>query len=82
VFVSVDENDADVAKFRSEHPGTPESLRMADPGKQGEWTAQLGLTAGSIPIHVVASPKGHVRCARAAGVQEQDYSAVESLLGE
>ena len=82
VFVSVDESDADIVKYRGEHPGTPDTVRMAFPDKQGEWLASLGLTAGSIPIHVFVSPKGHVRCARAAGVQEQDYGAVEKLLAE
>jgi thiol-disulfide isomerase/thioredoxin len=82
VFVSVDENDADIAKYRSEHPGTPESARLADPKNQDAWVAALGLTAGSIPIHVFVSPKGHVRCARAAGVQEQDFGAIEKLLAE
>ncbi len=82
-FVSVDENDADVEAFRKAHPGAPASARLADPSKQTAWFTALGLDAGSpIPIHVFVSPTGHIRCARAGGVREQDYAAIERLLGE
>ncbi len=82
-FVSVDENDADVAAFRTKHPDAPESARLAEPAKQTAWFQQLGLDAGSpIPIHVFVSPSGHVRCARAGGVREQDYPAIAKLLAE
>ncbi len=82
-FVSVDEKDADVAAFRQHHADAPESARLAEPDKQTTWFTALGLDAGSpIPIHVFVSPAGHVRCARAGGVREQDYAAIEQLLGE
>ncbi len=82
-LVSVDENDADIAAFRQAHPDTPESARLADPGKQTDWFKQLGLDAGSpIPIHVFVAPSGHIRCARAGGLREQDFAAVERLFAE
>ena len=82
-LVSVDENDADIAAFAKAHPGTPETARLADPGKQTDWFKQLGLDAGSpIPIHVFVSPGGHIRCARAGGVREQDFAAIARLLSE
>ena len=82
-FVSVDEKDADVAAFREAHADAPASVRLADPAKQTQWFTQLGLDAGSpIPIHVFVSPAGHIRCVRAGGVREQDYAAIEALLGE
>jgi thiol-disulfide isomerase/thioredoxin len=83
-FVSIDENEADVEAFRKEHPGGLPSARLVDPtGKQSAWFAAIGLDAGSpIPIHVFVSPAGHIRCARAGGVREQDYPAIERLLGE
>ena len=82
-FVSVDEKDADIAEFRKAHADAPESVRLATPAKQTEWFTQLGLDAGSpIPIHVLASPTGHVRCVRAGGVREQDYAAIAQLLAE
>jgi thiol-disulfide isomerase/thioredoxin len=80
VFVSVDESDADVAAFRKDHADTPPSVRLADvtPEKQAAWFTALGLDAGPpIPIHVFVSPRGH-----AAGVREQDFAAIEKLLGE
>jgi thiol-disulfide isomerase/thioredoxin len=82
-LVSVDENDADIATFRKAHADTPESARLADPNKQTDWFKQLGLDAGSpIPIHVFVTPSGHVRCARAGGVREQDFAAIQHLLSE
>ncbi len=82
-FVSVDESDDAVAQFRKEHATAPASLRLADPAKQTAWFQQLGLDGGSpIPIHVFASPSGHIRCARAGGLRDQDYAAIEKLLGE
>jgi thiol-disulfide isomerase/thioredoxin len=82
-FVSVDEKDDDIAAFRKAHADAPESVRLADPAKQTDWFKQLGLDAGSpIPIHVFVSPAGHIRCARAGGVREQDFAAIERLLTE
>ena len=82
-FVSVDDSSADVDAFRKLHPEMPDSPRLADPSKQGAFFATLGLDGASpIPIHVFVSPSGHVRCARAGAVSEQDYPAIERLLGE
>jgi thiol-disulfide isomerase/thioredoxin len=82
-FVSVDESSADVAAFRKLHPEMPDSARLVDSNKQGAWFTALGLDAASpIPIHVFASPAGHIRCVRAGSVSERDYAAIESLLGE
>ena len=82
-FVSVDESDADIAAFRKAHADAPDSARLAEPAKQTTWFTALGLDSGSpIPIHVLASPAGHIRCARAGGIREQDWAAVVQLLGE
>ena len=82
-FISVDENDADIAAFRKEHPDVPQSPRLADPSKQADWLVSLGLDGGApVPIHIFVEPKGHVRCARAGGVREQDLAAIEKLLSE
>jgi thiol-disulfide isomerase/thioredoxin len=82
-FVSVDDSSDDVASFRKLHPEMPDSPRLANPSKQGAFFTALGLdTASPIPIHVFVSPSGHVRCARAGAVSEQDYPAIERLFGE
>lgn len=81
-LVSVDEKPSDLAAFRTEHPNTPPSPRLADPSKQTDWYEALGLDANApVPIHVFVSPTGHVRCARAGGIRETDYAAIEKLLG-
>jgi thiol-disulfide isomerase/thioredoxin len=82
-FVSVDESADDVATFRKAHPDTPASHRLADSKAQETWFTQLGLTGSPpIPIHVFVDPQQRVRCVRAGGVRDQDYAAVEKLLGE
>lgn len=81
-FVSVDESDAEVAEFRKRHPDAPDSLRLADPTKYLPWFHDLGLAGEPpIPVHFVVDGTGHVRCARAGGVREQDYAVIEKLLG-
>lgn len=82
-FISVDENEEDLAAFRKEHPDAPASPRLADPDKQGDWYVSLGLDAGApVPIHIFVEPGGHVRCARAGGVREQDFAAIQKLFSE
>jgi thiol-disulfide isomerase/thioredoxin len=82
-FVSVDDSPDDVAAFLKLHPDIPSAPRLAEPAKQGAFLTSLGLDATSpIPVHVLVSPSGHIRCVRAGGVSEQDYDAVERLLGE
>jgi thiol-disulfide isomerase/thioredoxin len=82
-FVSIDENDADVTAFRAQHPDSPETQRLINPGTQTAWFTSLGLDSGApIPVHVFVSPSGHVRCTRAGGIREQDYAAIESLVAE
>lgn len=82
-FISIDDNDADLAAFRQEHPSTPASPRLADPSKQADWLVSLGLDGGApVPIHIFVEPHGHVRCARAGGVREQDFAAIQKLLAE
>jgi thiol-disulfide isomerase/thioredoxin len=83
VYVSVDDNDADMTTFKKDHPDAPLSARLADSKAQATWFTQLGLDANPpIPIHVFASPTGHIRCARAGSINETDYAAVEKLLSE
>jgi thiol-disulfide isomerase/thioredoxin len=78
-FISIDDTDDAIAKF--DH--APHTARIADPKAQDSWFKQLGLDAGApIPINVFVSPTGHVRCARAGSIREQDYAAIEKLLGE
>lgn len=82
-FISVDESDADIAEFRKAHTNAPASARLIATKDQEAWFKQLGLDgAPPIPIHVFVAPSGHIRCARAGSVREQDYAAIEALLAE
>ena len=81
-FLSIDESDAEVAAFRAAHPDAPASLRIATKDKGTAWLKGLGLDSAAIPIHVFVGPTGHVRCARAGSVREQDRDVVTKLFAE
>jgi thiol-disulfide isomerase/thioredoxin len=81
-FVSVDDSDADVTAFRTSHPETPPSIRIASADKRAAWLKGFGLDDGAIPIHLFVSPANRLRCARAGGIREKDYGVVEKLLAE
>jgi thiol-disulfide isomerase/thioredoxin len=80
-FISIDEDPADVAEFRKAHPETPQSPRLAEPAKQGDWYVSLGLEAKAVvPMQVFVAPSGHVRCVREGSVGEADFATVEKLI--
>ncbi len=80
VFISADEDGADVAEFRKQQPQAP-ATRLAAPQEMGAWYASTGLdAAATLPIHIFVTAAGHVRCVRAGAVRERDYAVVEQLL--
>ncbi len=79
-FVNVDDDAAALEQFRSAHPATPPSLRLADAAALTPWLESLGVGASSLPVHVLIDPKGRMRCVRAAAVEEADLPAVQALL--
>jgi cytochrome c biogenesis protein CcmG/thiol:disulfide interchange protein DsbE len=82
VFLSVDDTEDLVSKFRQEHPGTPPSLRISQPDALQKWLALIGLGEGApIPVHVFIDPADKIRCVRAGGVREADLPAVRAVLG-
>ena len=83
VFVSVDDSDDLIERFREKHPDAPPtSLRLADAEALPKWLGAIGLgESAPIPVHVFVDPDDHVRCVRAGGVKEKDLSAVKAVLG-
>lgn len=82
VFVSVDDSDDVVARFRESHADMPPSLRFTDPDALPKWLGGIGLgESAPIPVHVFVDPDDRVRCVRAGGVKEKDLSAVRAILG-
>jgi len=80
-FISVDEDPADIASHRADHPDTPPSPRPPDPKKMGQLFAPVGPHAPApVPIHVFVRPSGHVACARAGSVRDRDLPAIKQLL--
>lgn len=81
VFLSADATDEAVSSFRREHPGSPESLRVAEPNVIEPWVTTVGLDPGAtLPLHVMADAEGRVRCARTGGLSEDHYDQVRSVL--
>ena len=82
VFVSVDDSDDVVTRFRERHPDAPASLRLADPDALPKWLGAIGVgESAPIPVHVFVDPDDRVRCVRAGGVKERDLTAVRQILG-
>jgi len=80
-FVSVDDDAAAIDTFRTEHPGLPETLHIADAAALPATIAGLGLDPGAgLPIHVFVEPGGRVRCVRAGAVTETHHAIVAGLL--
>ena len=83
VFVSVDEDEADVTKFRKLYPEAPPSTRLVDGSQSAAWFKELGLVRSpTLPVHFFVGPDNRVRCARSGSVSDQDYAVVEKLLAE
>jgi len=81
VFLSADADAGAVARYRDEHPGAPDGVRVADPRALPEWVATVGLDEGAtLPIHVFTDAQGRVRCARTGAVDEDDYERVREVL--
>jgi thiol-disulfide isomerase/thioredoxin len=81
-FVSVDDDEAEVAAFQKAHPGIPPSIRIANAEQRTAWLKSFGLSDGAIPIHMFVSPTNRLRCVRAGGIRDKDYAVIEKLLGE
>lgn len=82
VFVSGDDSDDKIARFREKHPDTPASLRLADPDSLPKWLAALGLgESAPIPVHLFVDPDDKVRCVRVGVAKETDLPAVKAILG-
>ena len=62
-----------VATYRSEHPSTPATARLADPDAVSTWLESLGVAGARLPVHVFIGPDGTVRCVRASAVEDTDF---------
>jgi hypothetical protein len=79
-FLSVDQTAEEVATYRTAHPEMPESARLTDPGGQTALLTAIGLTGGSIPIHVLVDPTSHIRCVRTGSLADRDYDTLRDIL--
>ncbi len=82
-FVSVDEREADLARFLTENPGVApgRSVHLAAPAALDRWLAGFpGAPTGTIPLQVIAAPGGKVRCIRAGALRDGDYPIVRALV--
>jgi thiol-disulfide isomerase/thioredoxin len=80
-FVSVDEDAQTIGAFRAQHPGMPETMKLADAAALAPYVAELGLDSGAgLPIHVFAEQGSHVRCVRAGAITDAHQSIVSAML--
>ena len=83
-FLSVDDREADLARFLSENPAVAPgtSLWLTVPHGLDRWLAGFPTApTGTIPIQVIAAPGGRVRCIRAGSLRDGDYPVVKALIG-
>ena len=80
-LLSVDEDEAAVAKFAESHPEVRSSLRIKGLGALSDWLPKIGLDSGAtLPIHVFVDAQKRVRCTRTGALKESDLALVEKLL--
>ena len=79
-LVSADADDEVVAAYRTDHPGTPVTARLADPDAVSDWVASLGVAGATLPVHIFIDPDRKVRCVRASAVEDTDFAAIDALL--
>ncbi|HEY4243471.1 MAG TPA: TlpA disulfide reductase family protein [Kofleriaceae bacterium] len=82
-FLSADDSDEPIAPFRTQHAEVADAARLPDGDPRGAWFQSLGMDASPpIPVHVLVSPAGKVRCTRAGSIRAKDFAAVQRLLSE
>jgi thiol-disulfide isomerase/thioredoxin len=81
VFVSVDDSDEALVRYKKEHADAPSSVRVTDAQRvMPAWLRGVGLDENApIPIHVLVDASNRVRCTRAGALRDADYPVVEEL---
>jgi thiol-disulfide isomerase/thioredoxin len=83
LFLSIDENRADLATFLAEHRSvSPATVARLDGlAALRSWLKPyLGVEPDTIPIHLLVTPAGRLRCARVGALDESDWPTVRALL--
>ncbi len=84
LFVSLDDDKEALEAFMKSSPKRPfsDTLRATEPDAIGEWFETLGLEPQTaIPVNVMVSPAGVVRCVRTGSFSEGDFAVVEKVFG-
>jgi thiol-disulfide isomerase/thioredoxin len=83
LLVSVDEDEAALAKFLATHPEIPAArvLRVSSPSDYEQWIMGYSKDPNAaIPIHLLAGAEGNLRCVRVGSLRESDYPTARGLL--
>ena len=83
VFLSLDEDGDALAKFLAERKDIPVAhvARVASQHDYEQWAkSYLKDPTTPIPIHLLASSDGYVRCIRSGSLREGDYPAAKAAL--
>jgi thiol-disulfide isomerase/thioredoxin len=80
-FLSVDREASAIDAYRAEHPSTPQTAHLSDPGGLPALLTALGLDAGAtIPIHVLIDAEDRLRCVRTGAIADSDYETIRTLV--
>jgi thiol-disulfide isomerase/thioredoxin len=83
-FVSIDQDQEELANHLKKHPelASGASSKLSSPDDLGAWLAKYRLdSSATVPIQVLISPGGKIRCIRTGSIGDSDYPVVRNLLG-
>ena len=83
VLVSIDEDAAELDRFLAGRKDLQAVKvgRVTGLGDYQQWAKAFVLDpAAAVPIHLLSSPEGQVRCVRTGSLHEGDYPAARSAL--
>jgi len=79
-LLSVDSDAAAAQRFIAARPELPRSLLLEDASAATSWLSELGLGAGTVPVHVVLDAQDKLLCARSGAISAQDLERFHRAL--
>ena len=82
VFVSIDDDQRQLAQFLEKHPASLSSTYWLEEGAMRDaWLRKAEIPADPrLPVHLLVNPSGDVFCQIDGAIEESDFPEVEKLL--
>jgi thiol-disulfide isomerase/thioredoxin len=82
-FISVDDDERQLSNYlaSSGSDGLSSTLWLREGKEREAWLGSVGMSVDpALPVHLLVSPEGQVRCMIQGAVEDEDYSAVKAVL--